>query len=57
MSLFKFNDDKSRKQIDKAKCRGLWNDTGQQNADNLVAYQRKVARLVDSRNEWELVSQ
>ncbi len=53
MSVFNFNDDKSRKQINQAIVHA--NDTKQTNADNMLQYAMKKARLVGSRNEWEVV--
>ena len=50
--VFRFNDEKSRKQINIALCHR--NDTKQNNANGLLAYRIKQARLIGSRNEWEL---
>ena len=55
MSLFNFNDKKSEQQIARA-IRNA-NDTRAQNAENLLAYQLKRARLTDARGEWELEEQ
>ena len=52
MALFRFHDDKSRRQIDKA--RNFRNDTSILNAQNLENYRRKANRLIDARGEWEL---
>lgn len=52
MALFNFNDDKSRRQIDKAN--NYRNNTRRQNAFNLEEYQRKMTGLADSRREWEV---
>jgi hypothetical protein len=52
MALFNFNDDKSRRQIDKAN--NFRNNTDTLNAQNLEAYQRKMTGLADSRREWEV---
>jgi hypothetical protein len=52
MALFNFNDEKSRRQIDKAN--NFRNNTNTLNAQNLEAYQRKMTRLADSRREWEV---
>lgn len=50
--MFKFNDVKSRKQVNIALTYAR--NTKQSNADALLAYHSKRARLVDSRGEWEL---
>ncbi len=52
MALFNFNDEKSRKQINHAITHA--NNTKQANADNLLLYICKKARLVGSRDEWEI---
>ena len=52
MGLYKFNDEKSRKQIAVSILHG--SDVKQANADGLVKYLTKLSRLVGSRNEWEL---
>lgn len=54
MALFNFNDEKSRKQINHAIIHA--NNTKQANADNLVRYVCKKARLVGSRDEWEITN-
>jgi hypothetical protein len=53
MALFNFNDDKSRRQIDKANNNRL-PGAFTQNIANLEAYRRKAGRLRDARGEWEL---
>ena len=55
MSLFNFNDNKSRKQINHAITHA--NNTKQSNAEALLRYTIKKSRLVGSRNEWELFDQ
>lgn len=52
MSLFKFNDARSRKQVNIAITYA--NYTKQANADKLLEYDKKLANLIGSRNEWEL---
>ena len=53
--MFNFRDDKSRKQINHAIVHA--NDTKQANAEGQLQYAIKKARLVGSRNEWELEDQ
>ena len=49
---FKFNDDKSRRQIDKFRNRR--NNTSWINDCNLEEYRRNASRIRDLRGEWEL---